>query len=180
MKKSDLLIILGLYLITSCSQNKPGSIISKNQEQIILNEEIDDPDLENEVENSRNLTKSILDLELAKKLGLNELYLQEEPLSIIFQDPYENLIIFQALNLENENIMSYFKELSQNPNLKIEELTSENLNIKYFKNEDTKKENYIAIISKNKSLLKLKMDLLLEKGDKRLINQYSKLMKSNK
>lgn len=73
MKKSDLLIILGLYLITSCSQNKPGSILSKNQEQIILNEEIDDPDLENEVENSRDLTKSILDLELAKKLGLNEL-----------------------------------------------------------------------------------------------------------
>ena len=37
-----------------------------------MNEEIDDPNLENEVENSRDLTKSILDLELAKKLGLNE------------------------------------------------------------------------------------------------------------
>jgi hypothetical protein len=151
--------------------------LTSAEEKKILSEEIDDYELETEVNNLRNQARDLLDFELSKKMMLNEIYLHEEPLAIIFEDQQKNVVTFEALNIENSKISSYFSSGSSE---NIKEIKSDNIVITYIL-EKSGSSNYVnSIISCGNSELKLKMNLWLKEFDPLEIEKHAKLMKCKK
>ncbi|HMT53462.1 MAG TPA: hypothetical protein PKD16_14345 [Saprospiraceae bacterium] len=172
------LICIALMFSISCTHKSKGSILTKNQLDPIMEEEIDDADLEQEVNSARKLAMDLLDIELAKQLGLHEVYLHEEPLAINFTHENGNLLSFEAVNIDNSNIEKYLLS-DLDSNYKIQDLNIGNRIIKYTIDNSGQKSIITSILSCNKTGKIIKMKLFFKGNAGNLLEEYSKLMLCN-
>lgn len=175
-KYGFLILLLGIYFL-SCTQPKHGNILSNNQEKEILSVELDDEILEEEVGNSRNLTKSLLNLDKLSSLGLNEVYLQEEPLAINFLDQDQNMLLFEALNWSDKEIDMMFDDEKRNNNSIIKQQSIDNVKVKYAIENKSSSRKIIAIYYFDHIEVKLKMAIFSKEDVEVLFAKYSKLIK---
>lgn len=172
------LFLISLFFL-SCSQKKNGSILSKTEVDLILDEEIDDSELIVDVNTSRNLTKKLLNLDLIKQMGLKEIYVPEEPLSLNFTDQSENLLSFEAMKIKRSEIDHYILTLGNDKKNNIKEILIGDRMIKYFIENSGVSKNVTSFINCTHSDSTLKMMLYCKSNETNLINQYSKLMNCN-
>lgn len=168
------MLLMTLFLF-SCNLKKDGTVLSKPEVDQILDEEVDDIDLIADVNNSRDATKNLLNLDLVKQMGLKEIYLHEEPLSLHFTDPSENLVSFEAMNLKRSEIDNYLSTLESDTIDNIKEMVFEDKLIKYLvKNSGTSK-SITAFINCANSDRTLKMVLYCKSNEVDLLFQNSKI-----
>jgi len=169
------IFFISLFLL-SCSQKKNGSILSKSEVDLILDEEIDDSELILDVNNSRNETMNLLNLDLIKQMGLKEIYLQEEPLSINFTDQSGNLVSFEAMKIKRSEIDNYLLTIGSDSKNNVKQIVFEDRIIKYYTENSSVSKNITSFINCTNSDGTLKMMLYCKTNEDNLINQYSKLM----
>lgn len=169
------IFFISLFLL-SFSQKKNGSILSKSEVDLIFDEEIDDSELILDVNNSRNETMNLLNLDLIKKMGLKEIYLQEEPLSINFTDQSGNLVSFEAMKIKRSEIDNYLLTIGSDSKNNVKQIVFEDRIIKYYTENSSASKNITSFINCNNSDGTLKMMLYCKTNEDNLINQYSKLM----
>lgn len=167
--------LISLFIL-SCNQKKDGTVLSKPEIDIILDEEVDDERLIADVNNSRNATKALLNLDLVKQMGLDEIYLHEEPLAINFQDQSKNLVTFEALNIEKTGIDNYLLSLENETPNNLKEFILDGSTIKYLEKTSGQNKNISAIIHCNYSGRTLKMTLFCKDNDNDLLSKYSSLV----
>jgi len=143
-------IFVMMIIMLSCNNksNNLGSVISKSEEEIILNEEIDDIYIEREVSTARLNTRNFLNLEKAKQIGLKETYLHEEPLSIIFTLG-DDLVQFDAIKVDDSDIESTINSFMSvsNSNLKIEQVSIDGFDINYAEHKYNNRQFIQALIN---------------------------------
>lgn len=168
-------IFLLSLIFFSCNLKKDGTALSKPEVDQILDEEVDDSDLIADVNNSRDATKNLLNLDLVKQMGLKEIYLHEEPLSLHFTDPSENLVSFEAMNLKRSEIDNYLSTLESDTIDNIKEMVFEDKLIKYLVKSTGTSKSITAFINCSNSDRTIKMMLYCKSNDVDLLNQYSML-----
>jgi hypothetical protein len=168
------ILLMSLFFF-SCNLKKDGSILSKPEVDQILDEEVDDSDLIADVNNSRDATKNLLNLNLVTQMGLKEIYLHEEPLSLNFTDPSENLVSFEAMNLKRSEIDNYLLSLENDTIDKIKEMVFEDKIIKYIVKSSGTSKNITSFINCSNADRTLKMILYCKSNEVVLLQQYSTL-----